>query len=85
MVLDGHISGGDVNKCVSLSDFRALNILPKHTFKAKPDIENWFYIVPYFFFSSAFPPTDFPISASAAMFSQQLGIPVFGMSELLGS
>lgn len=35
------------------------NILPKHTFKAKADIENWFYIAPYFFFS-AFPPTDCP-------------------------
>lgn len=35
MVLDGHTSGGDVNKSVSLSDFRAPNIFPKHTFKAK--------------------------------------------------
>lgn len=59
MVLDGHTSGGDVNKYVSHSDFRPPNILPKNTFKAKADIENWFYITPYFFFS-AFPPTDCP-------------------------
>lgn len=34
LVLDGHTSGGHVKKSVSLSEFRAPSIPPKHTFKA---------------------------------------------------
>lgn len=61
LVLDGHTRGGDVSESLTLSDFTVPNILPKHTFKAKADIENWFYIAPYFFFFfTSFSPTDFP-------------------------
>lgn len=72
LVLDGHTSAGHVNKSVSLSDFRAPNILPKHTLKARANIENQFYIASYFF-SSAFPHSRFPVSASAACFHSSLG------------